>query len=268
MCMDGPDRDCEHRHNQPADEAPGTPGNAEEAATRRSILFAGLGLLLAGCEPATRVARLLPDPTWKPGSWREIGEQSSSVESAASSSYTPATTSRTPAHHSISHVISRSNWCHGDPVPGLMDRMKPIKYITVHHDGMDAFRGTSERASANRLESIRRAHRSYNWGDIGYHFAIDRAGRVWQARPIRWQGAHVKYHNEGNIGVLCLGNFERQHPSDAQLAQLQQFLRQLMREYHVTVPRLRTHQEWAATLCPGRNLQVRVEGMRQNGALA
>ena len=65
---------------------------------------------------------------------------------------------------------------------------------------------------------IRRGHVNHNgWADIGYHFAVDRAGRVWSCRPLVWQGAHVKDRNEGNIGVLVLGNFEIERPTSAQL---------------------------------------------------
>ena len=30
--------------------------------------------------------------------------------------------------------------------------------------------------------------------DVGYHYAVDRAGRVWECRPLTWQGAHVRNH--------------------------------------------------------------------------
>ena len=57
-------------------------------------------------------------------------------------------------------------------------RGTPVRYITVHHDGMDPFFDTNKRAVAAHLETIRRLHRRKGWGDIGYHFAVDRAGLV------------------------------------------------------------------------------------------
>jgi len=233
-------------------------------ATRRVFVLAGLSTLLAGCgETTTRLVRDLPEPTWDSPSWRDFQERDFRTPQRRPEPR------RRSSHRAYlpSDVIGRRQWSHGEPVPALMDRMQPVRYITVHHDGMDAFHATDERSSASRLETIRRAHRSYNWGDIGYHFAIDRSGRVWQARPLRWQGAHVKHYNEGNVGVLCMGNFEIQQPSRAQVAALEQFLQQLMQQYGVSVNRVRTHQEWAPTLCPGRNMQARVEGLRRSGAL-
>lgn len=145
-----------------------------------------------------------------------------------------------------------------------MDRMLPVQYVTVHHDGMDPFYGTDARSTAARLEAIRRAHRNKGWGDIGYHFAVDREGRVWEGRPLAWQGAHVKNHNEGNIGVVALGNFDRQTPTPAQLQALNRIVSHLLRRYNVPLARLKTHQEWSATACPGINLQRYMITARNN----
>jgi len=150
-----------------------------------------------------------------------------------------------------------------------MDRMLPVRWITVHHDGMSAFNANDQPSAAARLEAIRRAHRGKGWGDIGYHFAVDRGGRVWQGRPLRWQGAHVKDCNPGNVGVVMLGNFDIQSPSKAQTDALQMHLAWLMKAYSVPVGRLRTHQEWptAKTACPGRSLQAHMVKARRGGML-
>ncbi len=150
-----------------------------------------------------------------------------------------------------------------------MDRMRPIYRITVHHDGMTAFTSVSEQAAAERLENIRRAHRGHNWGDIGYHYLVDPAGRVWEGRPLTWQGAHVKNQNEGNLGVCVMGNYENQQPNEAQLRAVERFVAEMMTRHSVRVGNVYTHREMAATACPGRNLQPRLVAMRgTRGALA
>lgn len=145
-----------------------------------------------------------------------------------------------------------------------MDRMLPVRSITFHHDGMDAFRDTTEWAAAARLETIRVAHRRRNppFGDIGYHYIIDPAGRVWQGRPLDWQGAHVGGQNEGNLGICLLGNYEQQQPTAAQERAVQSFLSAQMAAYRVPPNRVYTHRELAATLCPGRYLQPRLAAVR------
>jgi hypothetical protein len=147
--------------------------------------------------------------------------------------------------------------------------MTEIRHITVHHDGMEPFFATNRASVAAHIELIRQLHRRRGWGDIGYHFAVDRAGRAWEARPLVYQGAHVKDHNPGNVGVVVLGNFERQAPSDVQLAGIRGHLSALMKIYGVPVKRVHTHREWAgaATACPGETLQRYLERLRRSGGL-
>ncbi len=130
---------------------------------------------------------------------------------------------------------------------------------------MNSFTSTSKTSSASRLETIRKSHLRRDggrWGDIGYHFAIDPAGRLWQGRPLQWQGAHVKARNEGNIGVVVLGNYELQPVNRAQIATIESTLHTLMNKFNVPVSKVRTHQEWAATACPGKSLQRVMVGIR------
>ncbi len=169
-----------------------------------------------------------------------------------------------PRPKEFSFVIDRQYWCRGDGVASLMNPMLPAKYITVHHDGMSPFMAKDQNSASARIEIIRNGHRSKGWGDIGYHYVVDRGGRVWEGRELRWQGAHVKGCNEGNIGVCNLGNFDEQSPSDEQLEALEKLLTCLMDKHSVPVSRVRTHKEWpsAATACPGRSLQREMVTMR------
>ena len=161
-------------------------------------------------------------------------------------------------------VLPRSSWARAAPIPRNMNRMAPVRRITFHHDGMSVFRETQERAVAERLELIRSAHvnRRPAFGDIGYHYVIDPTGRVWQGRPLTWQGAHVSGQNEGNLGICILGNYEHQQPNAAQERAIAAFLRTQMTRYRVSVDRVSTHRELAATLCPGRYLQPRLAAIR------
>ena len=77
----------------------------------------------------------------------------------------------------------------------------------------------------------------------------------------------MKDHNEGNIGVVALGNFDQQAPSAAQLRALDEQVSWLMRRYRVPTSRVLTHQEWAATACPGRMLQAHMVEVRRSGRL-
>jgi len=210
-----------------------------DQSTRR-LFLGGTLLVLGGCatKGGTRLSSL-PGPIWMPPA-------------------TPTLPSA-PGTSSIAGVLSRTAWAKGRPLPTHMDRMTPIHRITVHHDGMSPFTDTSMSAARQRLESIRRAHlrrRPQPFGDIGYHFAIDPGGRVWAARPLVWQGAHVRAQNQGNLGIVVLGNYDQQGLNAAQKNALLRFLSEQMRTYRIRSHKVATHQEMAATACPGTSLQA------------
>ncbi len=147
--------------------------------------------------------------------------------------------------------------------------MAGITRLTIHHEGFpEPVLFHDYRTTAERLELIRRSHRNRGWADIGYHFVVDRAGRVWEGRPLQYQGAHVSNNNSNNLGIMVLGNFDRQTPSGAQLDALQIAVRSLRRQYRISTRHIYTHQEFNPTSCPGRELQPRVSSMRSNGSFS
>lgn len=218
---------------------------------RRLFVAAG-ALFLAGCATPAAVTSL-PDPIWPTGPISP-----------------PRPAPAVDDEPTMSGVIARREWSKGQPVADLMNPMLPVGWITVHHDGMSPFLTSDRAQTAGRVELIRTGHRGKGWGDIGYHFVIDRAGRIWAGRGLKWQGAHVKDHNEGNIGICCLGNFDKHTPSQAQLKALQRHVATLMKTYRVPLSKVKTHREWqgAKTACPGRHLQAFVSSTRSNGRFA
>jgi hypothetical protein len=234
----------------------------ESHINRRDILQGGLllgaGAFLAGCQaskPATSMAAL-PNPMWpdtQPGS----GPIKAAPAPAAASGRV--------------RVIPRSAWTSAQPKWSISLPLRNVTHITVHHDALNSVGISSQDEVARRLVSIRRSHmsRGSEWVDIGYHYIIDPAGRVWEGRPVRIEGAHVAKKNPQNLGVMVMGNFEEHRPTDAAIASLDAFLTDQMRVYRVPVNRIYTHRELADTACPGRNLQKYMVSTRSsNGRLA
>ena len=220
---------------------------------RRDLLrMLGLGLTsvtLIGCDTRTSTRRL-PSPDFPP-----------LMKQTPGASVPPATIAQSAALPFP--VKARSNWTSASPNYGNMNKMTPLRYVTVHHDGMDPFWDSSAAAGSARLNLIRTAHRRRGWGDIGYHFAIDRGGNIWECRPMGWQGAHVKDWNDGNIGIVVMGNFERQQLAPAQASALRTLLKNVSTAYRIPARNIRTHREWpSATACPGRNLQLQMNAIR------
>lgn len=161
-------------------------------------------------------------------------------------------------------AIGRDNWTNAGPVRSKVNAMNGINKVTIHHEGWTAVDFTSQTATAQRIEKIRQYHTGEKrWGDIGYHYIVDRAGRVWEGRPIQYQGAHVSQNNENNVGILVLGNFEKQSPSSAQLKSLYSTVAGLTKQHRIKTSLVRSHREINPTTCPGKNLQNQMNGLRQ-----
>lgn len=166
-------------------------------------------------------------------------------------------------------VIDRSKWTSASPKRWLADPMNRVDRITVHHDAIMPVPGGSYADSLRRLQLIRTGHLNNGWADIGYHFAIDPSGRIWQGRPLELQGAHVKDNNPGNLGIVVFGNFEQIRPTQASLSSLDRMIAYSMQRFSVPLNRVYTHQELRPTACPGRNLQAQMIATRsRNGRLA
>ena len=227
------------------DDAPEKLESAQVGTGRRAFCVSAAALALVGCAPDRQTARTLPSGEWG-------GSRTAPPEQVTKPAAPPQKPSLFPG------VEPRSAWARGGPEPSLMNPMLPVRYVTVHHDGLDRLEtGTARAAMADRIDLYRVGHRAKGWGDIGYHFVIDRAGVVWEGRELRWQGAHVKDRNEGNVGILVMGNFEIQRPTNAQLASLRSHLHAVCAYFSVPWTRVFSHREWpgAQTLCPGRSLQ-------------
>lgn len=221
--------------------------------SRREVVGGGLvlGLLaLAGCQRQQK---------WTPLSQAELDGPPHTIIPPTRNRPRPLAS---PETSSPSGIIPRREWTSTPPNLALINPMNGINRITVHHDGMDPVTLRSKGDAASRLELIRRAHVAPHptqdnkpWADIGYHYIIDPQGRIWEGRPIQYQGAHVRNNNEHNLGVMLLGNFDEQRPTTDALASLDSFVADRMRAYRIPMSRVFTHQEINPTQCPGRNLQ-------------
>ena len=161
-------------------------------------------------------------------------------------------------------ILPRSMWARGGPDLSRVDPMNGVKLITFHHSGdPKPFWSADFGETAQHLEYVREYHRSRNFQDIGYHFAIDRAGRVWQLRSLKYEGQHVRYNNEHNVGVVVLGNFDMQPMTQQQKDKVRIFGSLLRKQYSLPIARVYTHQEIVSTECPGHGMQPYMVAIRR-----
>ena len=149
--------------------------------------------------------------------------------------------------------------------------MKGVRRLTVHHSGFSKeWEKVGWTETVSELRHILEFHTTppptgRGWGDVAYHYLIDCAGRVWQGRPLVYQGAHVQNHNEHNLGICLLGNFDLQRPPPTQLTSLTSFIAFVRQLYRIPVGEVYTHGELGTTSCPGKNLQEFMKRLRTSG---
>ncbi len=242
------------------------------ALTRRHVLLSGLTLAAAGCvgraardgEPLARVK-----PLWPSGS----GPIPPAARRTSLTEVRPVPAAATTVAAGARQiggvpVVSRASWTRHGLVSRNVRAMDGVKQITIHHEGWKPVTFSDAATTFDRIEQIRQVHtRDRGWSDIGYHYVIDRAGRVIEGRSAAYQGAHVSENNPHNLGVLVLGNFDRQRPTAAQLASLSRFTKALTVSQRVAATRVRTHREIKPTVCPGRYLQASIDQLRSQRKL-
>lgn len=233
-------------------------------SSRRGFLMGAAAAFIGGCaggfyrggnERVVRPATLLPEKEPPPPEPERPKDpiaisKKDPIYSGQGDDWQP---NLTPIPHQV--------WTVGTPIRSRLAPMGRIEKITVHHEGAGT-PNTHLRMEdvASDLRDIRKYHlKAMNAGDIGYHYIVDRAGRIWQGRSVRFRGAHAGGSaNRANLGIMLLGNFDIQIPSDRQIKTLEAFLKLKMRQYRVPSYRLYTHRELKPTRCPGKYLHSQV----------
>jgi N-acetylmuramoyl-L-alanine amidase len=106
---------------------------------------------------------------------------------------------------------------------------------------------------------IHRWHQEKGFAGIGYHYVITEAGEVQAGRPEYWEGAHVKGHNDGSIGVVLVADRKLTRPQRAALYEL---LIELCGRHPRAI--VYGHRDLdAKKRCPGFSVSQFLEEMRQ-----
>ncbi len=151
-----------------------------------------------------------------------------------------------------------------------------IKKLVVHHTALRV-RG-DERSAVERVRALYEYHaNNRGWGDIGYHYLIDENGQIYEGRAGGKYvvGGHVYCGNVETIGVVLMGNFEEEKPTQEQMKALQWLLDDLSKEYDldlrrnttfhgVSLPPVVGHGTLIATACPGYYIRETLDQVRRN----
>lgn len=131
--------------------------------------------------------------------------------------------------------------------------------ITVHCSATKPSMNTT-------IEDIRRWHtdpkpKGNGWSDIGYHYVIERNGKIRKGRPIDRDGAHVRGHNEFNIGVCLVGGMSEDGKPEfnytfSQIDMLAHLLIHLKHEYGNDIEVLGHNDLDPNKTCPNFNVKA------------
>lgn len=161
--------------------------------------------------------------------------------------------------------------------------------LTVHHTAT----ANGDQDPAATMRAIYRYQAvDRGFGDIGYHYLIDEAGRVYEGRHsgtdpyVAHDGngnvvtaAHVGGFNSGNTGIALLGTLTSVDPTGSARSSLEQLLRELTSSQRIdphgaseyvnpvngttkTLANISGHRDWAATECPGGALYALLPAIR------
>jgi hypothetical protein len=154
---------------------------------------------------------------------------------------------------------------------------RSVKLLAIHHTALGVT--NDPRSGVERMRALYKYHAlTKQWGDIGYHYAIDENGKIYEGR----QGGHAVVaghaycNNIGTIGIVLMGNFEIEKPSQEQVKSVQWLLADLAEEYGIQLAKPVTfhgktfkspivgHRELLSTACPGATLFAGLSQIRSN----
>ncbi len=134
----------------------------------------------------------------------------------------------------------------------------PIVVITHHTGGTDAYPlADSSNATVLDVDKWHRARwptfRSALGYFVGYHYVIEKDGKVTQTRREDEEGAHVIGMNNKSIGVCFAGNFDLTLPTEAQMQAWYKLYADIQKRY----PNIPTypHRKYASKTCHGKLLK-------------
>jgi hypothetical protein len=147
----------------------------------------------------------------------------------------------------VLEVIERQGWA-ARPATGEYGT-HVIDLLTIHHTAVVLAENNQAPA---RLRGHQAFHQQQGWPDVAYHFAIDRRGNVYEARPFSAPGdTFTNYNPAGHFLPVLEGDYGEQSPTDPQIESLVRLLAWAADQFDVDPAAIGGHRDFAATTCPG-----------------
>lgn len=116
--------------------------------------------------------------------------------------------------------------------------------IVIHHTAS---------SKTQSLETIAKFHvEKRGWPEIAYHVAINDAGDIYLLNDIEEKTYHNSVDNTNTIGIVAVGNYEKDQPSEELLNSIEAVTDALC--LTLKIKAIKGHRDYKNTLCPGKNL--------------
>ena len=133
------------------------------------------------------------------------------------------------------------------------------RYIIVHHSGGSDADPLSDSSNFTFQQCNELHKRQFDFISslgyyVGYHYFIEKSGKLYQARAESDEGAHTIGKNNSSIGICLAGNFDATLPTEEQKATLKTLLERLCEKYNISEQNIVPHRTFAVKTCYGRKL--------------
>ncbi|MBD8063638.1 N-acetylmuramoyl-L-alanine amidase [Oceanitalea stevensii] len=237
------------------------------------------------------------------------GRASATPETAAGQDAVPAPVAATAASPEVAapevaatqaraavsrpRVTHRAGWGADESKMTWTPRHDPLRAAVVHHTA-----GTNSYTAAQSAGIVRGIYHyhavSRDWGDIGYHFLVDKYGQIFEGRagsldapPGRIpEAAHARGFNRGTLGISVLGDYSSVYAPDSVLTTMARVIAWKFdaadidmstpsgmispgtahRPAGQNLPRVFAHRDVGATTCPGNNIYARIPRLNEQVA--
>ena len=126
--------------------------------------------------------------------------------------------------------------------------MTPVRII-FHHSAINAER--DQLAEIDAYHKTRDFPLSKLGYYVGYHYLIERSGKVRQTRLEAEIGAHDTGENTNSLGICLAGDFRYTVPSEAQETAFAGLVKDIRSRWDIPLARFEPHRWDDETQCPG-----------------
>lgn len=133
-----------------------------------------------------------------------------------------------------------------------------VTRITVHHTAVVL--GSNSSAPA-RIRQHQNYHQSQGWPDIAYHVMIDKAGNLYEGRPLEFRGDTFTSYDPSGHFLPCLeGDYNTEVPTEVQMEALARVCAWAANRWSIDPSEISGHRDFAATSCPGGEVYDDISG--------